>query len=216
MTEREPFVLGETETDILCSKFKGDLKKAIAKTASKSAFKYLESMGMTDPDNLDALLAFLYGEQNLDGVILDIKDINKLISAIEKHLSEIIFKNRDHLKRFNSLCDRMENADPYHESIAYLLTLDAVCSQHIDDLFDFENDGIKPEGINKAWQTDTSKKTTRLAFNLWNCCTRDDDENGSHGMPASPLYTPAELFCTSYAKYYFEAIELRYPDYFIE
>lgn len=122
-----------------------------------------------------------------------------------------MFYNDDHEKAFwNFLARAGKRFDSYHFSIAYLLTLDTVCRQHLDDLFNFEDDGIKPEGINEAWQTGTSLKTTRLAFNLWNGCNADDGESGNG---ASPLYTPAELFCTSYAPYYYEAIKLRYPEY---
>lgn len=134
-------------------------------------------------------------------------------------LMAIKFYNDEHEKAFNQLCEQMLNRkkesrlDEYHTAAAYLLTLDKECRKHIDDLFNFEIDGIRPEGINKAWQTGTSLKTTRLAFNLWNGCTRDDDENGSHGMPASPLYTPEEIFSCSYAGYFIEAIKLRFPDY---
>ena len=134
-------------------------------------------------------------------------------------MNDIKFRDTDHQQAFYDLCDDMlayqsrPELDSYHKSLAYLLTLDVVCCKHIDDLYSVEDDGIKPEGINKAWQTGTSKKTTRLAFNLWNGCTRDDDGESCHGMPASPLYTPLELFCTSYAPYYYEAIRLRYPEY---
>ena len=130
----------------------------------------------------------------------------------------IKFYDDEHKKAFNQLCEQMLNRkkesrlDEYHTAAAYLLTLDANCRRHLDDLFDFEGDGIKHKGIDKAWQTGTSKKTTRLAFNLWNGCYRDDGEC-EDGLPANPLYTPEEIFSCSYAGYFIEAIKLRFPDY---
>ena len=124
-----------------------------------------------------------------------------------RYIMDIKFYSQDHEKAFYSVCKRMRGLDPYHFTLAYLLTLDNVTRGHIDDLFNFVDDSIKPEGINKAWQTGTSKKTTRLAFNLWNGCSSDGEDD------TSPLYTPAELFCTSYARYYYEGIKLRYPEY---
>lgn len=59
----------------------------------------------------------------------------------------------------------------------------------------------------------TDRTTETMLETIIALYARDDDENGSHGMPASPLYTPHELFCTSYAPYYYEAIKLRYPEY---
>lgn len=124
-----------------------------------------------------------------------------------------LFYNDEHEKAFwNFLARAGKRFDSYHFSIAYLLTLDKECRKHLDDLFDFEDDGIKHKGIDKAWQTGTSKKTTRLAFNLWNGCYRDDGEC-EDGLPANPLYTPSEIFCSSYARYYYEGIKLRYPEY---
>lgn len=161
------------------------------------------------PDTMLETIIALYARDNYPDLLTEPEPPKK--KPAEKLAK---FYNDDHEKAFWTFLARAgKRFDSYHFSIAYLLTLDTECRKHLDDLFDFEIDGIKPEGIHKAWQTGTSAKTTRLAFNLWNGCTRDDDENGSHGMPASPLYTPAELFCTSYARYYYEAIKLRYPEY---
>lgn len=160
------------------------------------------------PETMLETIIALYARDNYPDLLSEPEPQDKPAKKIA------MFYNDDHEKAFwNFLARAGKRFDSYHFSIAYLLTLDKECRKHLDDLFNFEIDGIRPEGINKAWQTGTSLKTTRLAFNLWNCCTRDDDENGCHGMPASPLYTPHELFCTSYAPYYYEAIKLRYPEY---
>ena len=157
------------------------------------------------PETMLETIIALYARDNYPDLLTEPEPQDKPAKKIA------MFYNDDHEKAFWTFLARAgKRFDSYHFSIAYLLTLDTVCRQHLDDLFNFEDDGIKPEGINKAWQTGTSAKTTRLAFNLWNGCNADDGESGNG---ASPLYTPAELFCTSYARYYYEAIKLRYPEY---
>lgn len=127
------------------------------------------------------------------------------------------FYDDKHEQLYKDLCGRMKYLDEYHKAVAYLLSLDNVVRGHIRDVFDFEEDVIIREGLNKAWQTGTSKKTIRLAFNLWNGCTSDGeeytDENGYTSDLPSRYYAPDEIFCCSYAPYYWEAIKIRYPLY---
>ena len=68
-------------------------------------------------------------------------------------------------------------------------------------IFDFQEDVIRPEGLNKGWQTSGSSCLTRLAFNLWN------------GWNTDGCATPYDLFITSDAGYMLEAIRIRYPEY---
>lgn len=76
---------------------------------------------------------------------------------------------------FNKLCKEMPYLDNFHISLAYLLTLDTVLRDHIGALYDVKKDVIIFEGLNKPFQTSTSIKTTRLAFNLWNGSVYDSD-----------------------------------------
>ena len=80
----------------------------------------------------------------------------------------MVFYNEIHESSYNDICSKMKYLDCYHRSIAYLLSLDRVLREHLEEVFDFQEDVIIPEGLNKGFQTGTSKKTTRLAFNLWN------------------------------------------------
>lgn len=130
---------------------------------------------------------------------------------------EIIFESDEHKQRFNELCGKMKCLDSYHLAVAYLFTLDTSCRHHIDDVFDFGINGIKPDGLHKGWQTSTSMRVTRLAFNLWNGCCSDGetytDKQGYETELPSAEYTPDNIFCDGYAPYFFEAIKLRYPQY---
>ncbi len=134
-----------------------------------------------------------------------------------QHL-DIKFYDIEHKKSFESILEKMHSKDCYHMSFAYLITLDTVCRKHINDLFDFTEDCIQLTALEQLWQTSTSRKTTRLAFNLWNGMCSDgkeyyDDEDGYNKTLPSRYFAVDEIFACSYAPYYYQAISLRYPEY---
>ena len=113
-----------------------------------------------------------------------------------------IFRNSQHFDRCRKILKQMRSSDCYHTVIAYLFTLDDVCYQYFADLFDLESDAILGENaLSLSWQTDTSRKTTRLAFNLWNSF-----EDG--------IYSSVDaIFSCEYAPFFWVAIKLRFPEY---
>ncbi len=119
----------------------------------------------------------------------------------------IQFYDDDHKASYEDLMQRMAVAewDANRAAFAYLVTLDTVCRDHIRDLYDFEDGCIHSDALAAAWQTGTSMKTTRLAFNLFtdNTAWTDDPDRLS----------PAELFSCDYAPYYWQAIRIRFPQY---
>lgn len=129
----------------------------------------------------------------------------------------MIYRDTDHKYLYGSLLETMGNYDVYHDALAYLIALDTVCREHVTDMFDFQENIIKPDCLSKGWQTGTSKNTTRLAFNLWNgYCTDGEtyvDKHGYESYMPSRYYSVDNIFCCSYAPYYFQAVQLRYPEY---
>ena len=117
------------------------------------------------------------------------------------------FKDEEHEQAYATLLKRMDSDEPdvYCLALAYLLTLDVVCREHLSDLYDFEDSCICPDAIGAEWQTGTSLKTTRLAFNLFN--------GGTAWTEEPERLAPAEIFCCDYAPYYWEAIEIRFHEY---
>lgn len=113
----------------------------------------------------------------------------------------IKFKNREHEKFYEQCLGRTGSLDPYHKAFFYTMGISSETRKHIEDVFDFRDDMIRPEGLNKGWQTSGSMCLTRLAFNLW---------NGWNGDGGATLY---DLFATSDATYMLEAVRLRYPAY---
>lgn len=80
----------------------------------------------------------------------------------------IQFKNRDHERFYQQCLVRCGCGDPYHKAFFYTMGISDETRKHVEDVFDFQEDVIRPEGLNKGWQTSGSSCLTRLAFNLWN------------------------------------------------
>lgn len=130
-----------------------------------------------------------------------------------------IFVDAEHLRIYEQSCDRMRERwgrelDSYHTAAAYLLGVDNAIRDHFRDVFDFEEDAIRPEALDAAWQTSTSKRTTRLLYNLWNGWTTDGetytDENGDEQELPSSGYSVDSIFCGSLGRYYYEAVKMRF------
>ena len=119
------------------------------------------------------------------------------------------FKNKDHEMNYHSLLQEMKRTTP--------LALDPICFEHCRELYDLHEDNTIPEGLDKAWHTSASRRTTRLAFNLYNgWCTDGETYIGPDGyeeLLPSRFYTPSAFFGCEDAPYYVEAIKIRFPEF---
>jgi len=119
-------------------------------------------------------------------------------------MENIRFSDREHKAFYTEMLSKTRNNDTYHQAFFYAIGICAETRRNIHTLFDFKEDGIRPEGLTAPWQTGGTRRLCRLAFNLWNGWTEEGKENRS---------TPYELFDCGFAPYFFEAIRLRYPEY---
>ncbi|MBS4026638.1 MAG: hypothetical protein KGZ96_13370 [Clostridia bacterium] len=119
-------------------------------------------------------------------------------------MENIRFKDKEHKAFYYEMLAKTRNDDVYHQAFFYVMGISAETRSHIRTLFDFNSGGIKPDGLKAAWQTGSTRRQCRLAFNLWNGWTEEGKEQYS---------APYELFDCGFAPYFFEAIRLRYPDY---
>lgn len=116
------------------------------------------------------------------------------------------FQNNDHKERYEKILARMKKQDPYHKSAAYLMALAHLVPS---DVFDFETDGIKQSGVFAGWQTSSSRRATRLMFNLWNGWAHE--EANLEDWTPSTDYAVDNIFCDyEYAPYFYEAIRIRF------
>ena len=98
---------------------------------------------------------------------------------------------------------RAGNTDTYHQAFFYCVGIADITRRYVEQLFDFEEGRIRPEGLHAAWQTGGTIRLTSLAFNLW---------NGYQEKGAEKMATPYEIFDCWYAPYFLEAVRLKYPE----
>lgn len=119
---------------------------------------------------------------------------------------QIKFRDEHHEQAYHKVLSRMKRDDAYHRSAAYLIALADLVP---NDVFDFEEDGIKHTGLFHGWQTHSSRKATRLMFSLWNGCYQD--HAAENPEETSSYYTVDEIFSNGeYAPWFYEAIKIRF------
>ncbi len=116
------------------------------------------------------------------------------------------FKDSEHEESYNKLIARakVQEWDKERLSLFYVLSLFDETRRNINDLYDFEENCIRLEGLNKGWQTGGTTRATKLAFNLYNNWLGEDREHED--------YSPLEIFCisTEYRNYFLTAVQLRF------
>lgn len=125
----------------------------------------------------------------------------------------MIFIDEVH-KEFYLKCVRKADAvnDPYRKALFYTLGLTEDTRLHINKLYNFDERGIIIDGLFDGFQTGTTTKVTRMAFNLYNSFIGD---NGCSIIDNPEYYSPYHLYATGLMAYFFEAAKLRYPEYYI-
>ena len=117
------------------------------------------------------------------------------------------FENK--MKELNKLGKK----DVYYKSLVYTLGICETTREHFKEIFNINQSEVNLDSIQKGWQTGTSEKVTRMAFNLWNHSLMYDSEDDLDKEKISSSYAPSEIFCCSFAPYFWEAIKIRYPEY---
>lgn len=119
----------------------------------------------------------------------------------------IDFHDDEHKKFYNDKIEYVSDPDVYYCSLVYILGISDITREFFDQIFDIKKGLIKPECLDKAWQTGNTLRTVRLAFNLYtNRIPESDFQNAQY-------YSASDIFCSSYAPYYWQGIKLRYPEY---
>ena len=117
-----------------------------------------------------------------------------------------------YIEKLNELSE-YGKTDVYYKSLVYTLGICETTRQHFKEIFNVKQSEVNLDSIQGAWQTGTSSKVTRMAFNLWNHNLMYDSEEDLKNEKISNYYAPSEIFCCSYAPYFWEAIKIRYPEY---
>lgn len=119
-------------------------------------------------------------------------------------MADIKFRSTAHQDFFLEMMGKCRINDCYHRAFFYVMGIARETRANINQMFDFKEDCIKPDGMHGGWQTSGTVRVCRLAFNLWNGYTEQEHGNRS---------TPYELFCCDFAPYFMEGIKVRYSEY---
>ena len=85
----------------------------------------------------------------------------------------------------------------------------------MNNIYDFKTGCVKTKCLHEGWQTSGSVKVVRMAFNLYCNGTPsvNDYSDAEEQISECGQYTVEELFCCAYAPYFWQAIQIRYPEY---
>ena len=100
--------------------------------------------------------------------------------------------------------------DAYLRSLIYTLGICRDTRRNFGSIYDDRKRAIIPDAICQPWQTGSSLKVTRLAFQLFTDTTPTASLGDVHDIDECKRYSVSDIFCCSFAPYFFEAIILRY------
>lgn len=140
---------------------------------------------------------------------------NTALRAEETKQTKIIFISDAHEQFYYETLSKVRTVDVYHKALCYCLGICDDTRKHIDRIYDFNSGCVKIECLHEGWQTNGSARVTRLAFNLYcnGTPTVDNFKTKDNKLEECRQYTVEEIFCCSYATYFWQAIQIRYPEY---
>lgn len=142
---------------------------------------------------------------------------NTALGAEKKDSRTITFKNSEHEKFYREYLSKCRYQDVYHKALVYCLGIDRDTRNHVEQICDFRLGNVNPRCLHEGWQTSGSVKIVRMAFNLYCNGTPSllnyDESDLSGQLKEMRCYTVEDLFCCGYARYFWEAIKIRYPEY---
>lgn len=133
----------------------------------------------------------------------------------ENTINTITFRDQEHEKFYFKYLMKCRYQDVYHKALVYCLGINSDTRIHVDRIYDFENGWVKEKCLKEGWQTSGSLRVVRMAFNLYCNGTPsvDKQKNVAAKIRECQCYTVEEIFCCEYARYFWEAVKIRYPEY---
>lgn len=125
----------------------------------------------------------------------------------------MIYINKAHEDFFN----KHKGEDVYRNALFYTLGICETTRNNLSAIYDASTQCIIPDAIGAGWQTGTSVKITRLAFNLFTDNTptaykySKDGSKVRSDIKECARYSVSDIFAGEYAPYMMQAIMVRYP-----
>lgn len=104
--------------------------------------------------------------------------------------------------------------DKYLRALIYTLGICCDTRRKFNSIYDNKKRCINLDAVRHPWQTGTSLKVTRLAFQLFTDSTPTAFLDDTHDIDECMLYSVSDIFCCGFAPYFIQAVNLRYPEYF--
>lgn len=130
---------------------------------------------------------------------------------------EFVFISEAHEKFYYEKLKEVRYQDVYHKALCYCLGISDDTRRNINSIYDFKSGCVKPECLLESWQTSGSMKVVRMAFNLYcnSAPSVDDYKDAEEQLNECNRYTVEDLFCCAYAPFFWQAVQIRYPEYAI-
>ena len=127
----------------------------------------------------------------------------------------IRFTSSEHKKAYYDSLQKFSAPDSADKALCYCINLMQSTRSHVTEIFDFEQKCLKTECLKAGWQTSSSEKAIRMAFNLFSgeIPTVDYEDKVDNQLKECQNYTVNELFYSSFSPYFWQAVQLRYPEY---
>lgn len=129
----------------------------------------------------------------------------------------IIFISDAHEKFYYEKLQEVRYQDVYHKALCYCLGINGDTRKNADRIYNFKTGSVKTKCLHEGWQTSGSLKVVRMAFNLYCNSTPSvwDYEDAEEQVNECRQYTVEDIFCCVYAPYFWQAIQIRYPEYVV-
>jgi len=124
----------------------------------------------------------------------------------------LYFTGDEHLDFFTQQ-SLLLNPDCYLKALIYTLGLCSDTRRRFNSIYIAKERCIAPETLYSAWQTGSSLKVTRLAFQLFTDTTPSAFSHANPDLDECRRYSVSDIFSCGYAPFFAEAIKLRYPEY---
>lgn len=140
---------------------------------------------------------------------------NTALGADNIKKEQILFISEAHEKFYYEKLKEARCPDVYHKALCYCFGISDDTRRNIKSIYDFKTGCVKTECLQERWQTSGSVRVVRMAFNLYcnGTSSVDDYEDTEEQISECRDYTVEELFCCSYAPFFWQAIQIRYPEY---
>ncbi len=130
-------------------------------------------------------------------------------------MRKIIFSSEQHRDFYNTYVPQCRYQDVYHKALIYTIGIDEDTRKNFRRIYDIKTGCICTECLEDGWITSGSARIVRMAFNLYcnGVPSVDDQKRKEDKIDECRRYTVEDIFCCSYARYFWEAIKIRYPEY---